>query len=164
MKKILLLLLMTAALLTATTTIPERNQEPKKTEAISVPTPSPTTTMEPPPTTTTTTMEPPPTTTTEPPHHHHPPRPPRASRTASATRQPNGSIEACIRRVENGGSYSRGTNPTHFGMYQFSRSTWVANGGDPDTWGSASPEEQDRVFRNTVNRNGYSDWLPYNPC
>lgn len=91
----------------------------------------------------------------------------RSSRTRPAvtqTRVPNAEIEACIIRVENGGDYGRSSNPTHFGRYQFSRSTWAANGGNPDTWGTASPEEQDRVFRNTVNRNGYSDWLPYNPC
>lgn len=77
---------------------------------------------------------------------------------------PRNATEACIVQREHGGSYSRGTNPTHFGRYQFSRSTWAANGGNPDTWGIASPQEQDAVFIRTVQRNGYRDWLPYNGC
>lgn len=80
------------------------------------------------------------------------------------TPRSGGDVAECIRQRENGGSYDRGTNPTHFGAYQFSRSTWAANGGDPDDWGSASPEEQDRVFANTVARNGYRDWTPYDGC
>ncbi len=81
-----------------------------------------------------------------------------------ATRPPNAAIELCIIQHENGGDYGRSSNPTHFGRYQFSRSTWIRYGGDPNTWGHASPEEQDRVFRRAVNENGYQDWTPYNPC
>lgn len=79
-------------------------------------------------------------------------------------RAAGGEVAACIRQRENGGSYERGSNPSHFGAYQFSRSTWAANGGDPNEWGTASAEEQDRVFANTVARNGYRDWTPYDGC
>lgn len=72
--------------------------------------------------------------------------------------------EECIKAVENGGSYERGSNSSHTGRYQFSRSTWIANGGDPATWESATPEEQDAVFATTVARNGYRDWAPYDGC
>lgn len=67
-------------------------------------------------------------------------------------------VEECIGSTENGGDYGRSTNRTHFGRYQYDRATWEANGGDPATWGSATPEEQDRVFRDTVNRYGYAPW------
>lgn len=77
---------------------------------------------------------------------------------------PRNATEACIVAAEHGGSYSRGSNPGHFGRYQFSRGTWIANGGNPATWGSASPKEQDEVFIRTVQRNGYRDWLPYDGC
>lgn len=80
------------------------------------------------------------------------------------TRHASSDIAACIRARENGGSYARGSNPTHTGMYQFSYSTWTANGGNPDTWQNASPEEQDQVFANTVAAHGYSDWTPYDGC
>lgn len=67
--------------------------------------------------------------------------------------------------VEHGGSYDRSSNPGHFGRYQFSRPTWAAYGGNPDTWGSASPEEQDAVFEAAWNSpGGPSNWLPYDGC
>lgn len=78
---------------------------------------------------------------------------------------PRNSTEACIVQNENGGSYAFGTNPSHMGRYQFAYTTWVANGGNPNTWGSgASPAEQDQVFINTVAHNGYRDWTPYDGC
>lgn len=73
-------------------------------------------------------------------------------------------VEACIIARENGGSYSRGSNPTHFGRYQYSRPTWQANGGNPNTWGTASPAEQDAVFRSTVNASGYRSWRQWDGC
>jgi hypothetical protein len=72
--------------------------------------------------------------------------------------------EECIAMVEHGGAYDRSTNPTHFGRYQFSRSTWIAYGGDPATWGSASPAEQDAVFARAMAAGGQSNWLPYDGC
>lgn len=85
-------------------------------------------------------------------------------KSSHAAMRGSNATEACIIARENGGSYGRGTNPSHFGRYQFSYSTWVANGGSPSTWGSASAAEQDRVFRSTVNAHGYSDWTPYDGC
>lgn len=70
----------------------------------------------------------------------------------------------CTSMVENHGDYGRSSNRTHFGRYQFSRGTWAAYGGDPATWGSASPEEQDRVFQNAIDKGGESNWRPYNGC
>lgn len=84
-------------------------------------------------------------------HQHHPRRP-------SGSRHASGNAVECIGSTENGGDYGRSTNPTHFGRYQYDRQTWAANGGDPDTWGSASPEEQDRVFADTLARYGTAPW------
>lgn len=83
-----------------------------------------------------------------------------------ATRPHRGYATAveCIGAVENGGDYGRSSNPGHFGRYQFSRPTWAAYGGNPATWGSASPEEQDSVFANAVAADGLSNWLPYDGC
>lgn len=70
----------------------------------------------------------------------------------------------CIAAVEHNGSYSRSNNPTHFGRYQFDRNAWIAHGGDPKDWGTASPTEQDRVFNNAMDAGAYSRWTPYDGC
>lgn len=70
----------------------------------------------------------------------------------------------CIAAVENGGDYGRSSNPGHFGRYQYDRQTWIAHGGNPDDWGTASPEEQDRVFTNGVATYGTGAWAPYDGC
>jgi LysM repeat protein len=93
------------------------------------------------------------------------PQPAPASSTASTrSSSASGSTASCIRASENGGSYGRSANPTHFGAYQFDRQTWAANGGNPADWGWASAAEQDRVFANTVASSGYSAWTPYDGC
>lgn len=84
-------------------------------------------------------------------HQHHPRRP-------SGSRRRSRDPVECIGSTENGGDYGRSTNPNHFGRYQYDRQTWAANGGDPDHWGSASPDEQDRVFRDTLARYGTAPW------
>jgi muramidase (phage lysozyme) len=86
---------------------------------------------------------------------------------------PRNAIEACISRRENGGSYARSSNPTHFGRWQLSHQLWTefAPGlesrfpGITGRWGFASPAEQDAVFVAVVARNpSYSDWRPYDGC
>ena len=89
---------------------------------------------------------------------------PTRSRSAHSSGSTSGSTAACIRARENGGSYGRSGNASHFGAYQFDRQTWAANGGSPGNWGSASAAEQDRVFANTVASSGYSAWTPYDGC
>lgn len=82
----------------------------------------------------------------------------------STTHHASGSTAECIGQVENGGDYGRSSNPTHFGKYQYDRQTWVAHGGDPSTWGTASPEEQERVFAEGTAKYGYGAWTPYDSC
>jgi hypothetical protein len=72
---------------------------------------------------------------------------------------------ACVDWTENGGSYGRSSNLEHFGRYQFDRPTWVAFGGDPATWGFASPAEQDAVFARAVAAGGlWQGWLRWDGC
>lgn len=75
-----------------------------------------------------------------------------------------GSFQACVISRESGGN-SQITNSTgHYGLYQFSYSTWVANGGNPSSFGRASVAEQNQVFANTYAASGTSAWSPYDGC
>jgi hypothetical protein len=87
----------------------------------------------------------------------------RSGTVGSASRRSSSTAE-CIGQRENGGDYGRSSNPTHFGKYQYDRQTWAAHGGNPDDWGTASPEEQERVFANGTARYGYSAWTKYDGC
>jgi hypothetical protein len=78
-----------------------------------------------------------------------------------------GDRKSCVANRENGGDYGRSSNPDHFGRYQFSRSAWVSFGGDPSDWGSASPDEQDRVFDNAWSQGPTvqeQQWLRWDGC
>ncbi len=86
------------------------------------------------------------------------------SSSAHSSSSASSSVASCIRASENGGSYGRSGNATHFGAYQFDRQTWAAHGGNPSDWGSASVAQQDQVFANTVASSGYSAWTPYDGC
>lgn len=55
-----------------------------------------------------------------------------------------GGILAAIRACENGGRYDTHVNNGFYGAYQFTLSTWYANGGKTHP-ARASPAEQDRV-------------------
>lgn len=87
-----------------------------------------------------------------------------AARPTKRASRSNSAIESCIVTSESHGNYYPNDNPTHFGKYQYDRSTWVAHGGNAADWGTASPEEQERVFRNGVNKFGYGAWTPYDGC
>jgi hypothetical protein len=73
-------------------------------------------------------------------------------------------FQGCVIRNESGGN-AQIWNPTgHWGLYQFSYSTWVAHGGDPALFGHADAAYQTEIFWNTVARDGTSDWAPYDGC
>lgn len=101
--------------------------------------------------------------TTEVPAHLAPAAASRSKPSGSAHRG-YATARECISMVENGGDYGRSSNPSHFGRYQFDREAWVTFGGNPDTWGTASPEEQDAVFDEAMRQEAYSRWLPYDNC
>jgi hypothetical protein len=74
------------------------------------------------------------------------------------------SMQQCIISRESGGN-SQVVNATdHYGLYQFSYSTWVAHGGSAADFGHASVAEQNAVYGQTVADDGYSDWSPYDGC
>ena len=52
----------------------------------------------------------------------------------------------------------------HYGLYQFSSSTWSAYGGNPADFGNASVAEQNQVFNNAIAAGGASNWAPYDGC
>jgi hypothetical protein len=52
----------------------------------------------------------------------------------------------------------------HYGLYQFSASTWAAYGGNPADFGHASTAEQNQVFATALARGGQSNWSAYDGC
>lgn len=73
-------------------------------------------------------------------------------------------MQRCIIERESGGNSQVMNSSAHYGLYQFSASTWAASGGSPADFGHASVAEQNRVFANAVAERGYSDWRPYDHC
>ena len=74
------------------------------------------------------------------------------------------SFESCVIARESGGSSQVMNSSGHYGLYQFSESTWVAYGGSAGDFGHASASEQHQVFSNAVARGGQSNWAPYDGC
>jgi len=77
---------------------------------------------------------------------------------------PSGSFESCVIARESGGNSQVMNSSGHYGLYQFSQSTWVAYGGSASNFGHASAAEQHRVFSNAVAQGGQSNWSPYDGC
>jgi hypothetical protein len=73
-------------------------------------------------------------------------------------------FQACVIRAESGGNSQVMNSSGHYGLYQFSSSTWAAHGGNPADFGHAGAAEQTQVFWNTVHADGTSDWSPYDGC
>jgi LysM repeat protein len=112
-------------------------------------------------------------------HHHHTARTSTASAghhtsgattsysspssTASVT-APAGSFQSCVIQRESGGNAQVMNSSGHYGLYQFSASTWAASGGNPADFGHASAAEQNRVFQNAYAQFGTSPWGPYDGC
>jgi hypothetical protein len=74
------------------------------------------------------------------------------------------SFQACVIRAESGGNPNIWNASGHWGLYQFSASTWAMHGGDPSLFGNASAAYQTQIFWNTVKADGTSDWAPYDGC
>jgi Tfp pilus assembly protein FimV len=75
-----------------------------------------------------------------------------------------GSFQECVISAESGGNAQVMNATGHYGLYQFSYSTWVANGGNPADFGHASVAEQNQVFDTAYAADGTSPWAPYDGC
>ena len=76
-----------------------------------------------------------------------------------------GSFQACVIARESGGNPQVMNATGHYGLYQFSASTWAAYGGNPADFGNASAAEQTQVFDNAMaTPGGASNWAPYDGC
>ncbi len=87
-----------------------------------------------------------------------------ASAAPAATYKGSSAMQQCIISRESGGNPNAMNASGHYGLYQFSYSTWVGSGGAPGDFGHASVAEQNQVFANAVAARGYSDWTPYDGC
>jgi LysM repeat protein len=74
------------------------------------------------------------------------------------------SFQACVIARESGGNSQVMNSSGHYGLYQFSSSTWAAYGGNPADFGHASVTEQNRVFDNAIAAGGQFNWAPYDGC
>jgi LysM repeat protein len=76
----------------------------------------------------------------------------------------SGSFQACVIAAESGGNSQVMNSTGHYGLYQFSASTWAEYGGNPADFGDASVAEQNQVFDNAIAAGGESNWAPYDGC
>jgi LysM repeat protein len=88
------------------------------------------------------------------------PAPAQAASTYSGT----SSFQQCVIARESGGNSQVMNSSGHYGLYQFSASTWAAYGGNPADFGNASVAEQNQVFDNAIAAGGQSNWSAYDGC
>jgi LysM repeat protein len=81
-----------------------------------------------------------------------------------ATYSGSSSFQSCVIARESGGNSQVMNSSGHYGLYQFSESTWVAYGGSAASFGNASVAEQNQVFDNAMAQGGESNWAPYDGC
>jgi LysM repeat protein len=74
------------------------------------------------------------------------------------------SFQSCVIARESGGRSQVMNSSGHYGLYQFSASTWAAYGGNPAVFGHASVAEQNRVFDTAIAAGGQFNWAPYDGC
>jgi LysM repeat protein len=76
----------------------------------------------------------------------------------------SGSFQECVISAESGGNSQVMNSSGHYGLYQFSSSTWAEYGGNPADFGNASVSEQNQVFDNAIAAGGQSNWSAYDGC
>jgi LysM repeat protein len=86
------------------------------------------------------------------------------AQTGSTDTGSSGSFQACVIAAESGGNPQVMNSSGHYGLYQFSASTWAEYGGNPADFGDASVAEQNQVFDNAIAAGGESNWAPYDGC
>ena len=89
---------------------------------------------------------------------------PASTQATSTYSGSGGSFQACVIARESGGNSQVMNGSGHYGLYQFSASTWAAYGGNPADFGNASVAEQNQVFANAIAAGGQSNWAPYDGC
>jgi LysM repeat protein len=77
---------------------------------------------------------------------------------------PGGAFGACVVARESGGNPQIWNASGHYGLYQFSESTWIAYGGSPAEFGHATVAEQNAVFATALAEGGQDNWAPYDGC
>jgi LysM repeat protein len=77
---------------------------------------------------------------------------------------PGGAFGACVVARESGGNAQIWNASGHYGLYQFSESTWIAYGGSPALFGHATVAEQNAVFATALAEGGQDNWAPYDGC
>jgi LysM repeat protein len=82
----------------------------------------------------------------------------------ATTHTGDSSFQACVIARESGGNSQVMNSSGHYGLYQFSSSTWAEYGGNPADFGDASVAEQNRVFDNAIAAGGQYNWSPYDGC
>jgi LysM repeat protein len=83
---------------------------------------------------------------------------------SASTYSGSSSFQACVIAAESGGNSQVMNSSGHYGLYQFSASTWAAYGGNSADFGNASVAEQNQVFDNAIAAGGQSNWAPYDGC
>jgi LysM repeat protein len=92
------------------------------------------------------------------------PAPAQVYAAPAASAYSGGSFGACVIAAESGGNAQAMNSSGHYGLYQFSASTWAAYGGNPADFGNASVAEQNQVFANALASGGQSNWSAYDGC
>jgi hypothetical protein len=87
-----------------------------------------------------------------------------AAATAEVSYSGDGSFADCVIARESGGQSQVMNASGHYGLYQFSASTWAEYGGSPADFGDASVAEQNQVFDNAMASGGQSNWSAYDGC
>lgn len=83
---------------------------------------------------------------------------------ASTSTASDGSFQSCVIARESGGNSQVMNSSGHYGLYQFSASTWAAYGGSAADFGHASVAEQNQVFNNAIAAGAQSNWSAYDGC
>jgi hypothetical protein len=83
---------------------------------------------------------------------------------SASTYSGSSSFQECVISSESGGNSQVMNSSGHYGLYQFSSSTWAEYGGNPADFGDASVAEQNQVFDNAIAAGGQSNWSAYDGC
>ncbi len=87
-----------------------------------------------------------------------------ATAQTASTYSGGGGFTSCVIARESGGNSQVMNSSGHYGLYQFSASTWSAYGGSSSDFGHASVAEQNQVFNKALAEGGQSNWSAYDGC